>query len=61
MWPRPVNVNALVYALQMLRTVGREELTAVGVVNGEPVRFAVIAINRGEGEELVLELERRSA
>lgn len=42
------------------RALGHEQLYAVGLVNGAPVRFAVVAVSRGEGAELVLELARRT-
>lgn len=50
-------LNALLSDVQPL---GSEELYAVGVIDGAPVRFAVVAVSRGEGGELVLELARRS-
>lgn len=42
------------------RVLGGEELHAVAMLDGEPVRFVVIAANPGEQGELVLELDRRS-
>ncbi len=55
----PYTVNSLLRDVQELRALGVEEIQGVAVIDGAPVRFAVIAFNRDE-EMLVLELEPRT-
>ena len=53
-------VNRLIRDVQQLRALGVEEIQGVAVIDGQPVRFAVIACNEGEEGQLVLELEQRT-
>jgi len=56
----PLNVNELLRLVQEERAVGVEPLYAAGIVNGQPVRFAVVALASGAGNELELVLDCRS-
>lgn len=55
-----LDVNGLLRLVQELRAVGSEPVYAVGIINGRPVRFAVLAVCSEHGNELELVLDRRS-